>query len=214
MKAIFVLSLLFSFSPIFAKGTLVYVKGEVKVGKDVVKKGSSFKTGQIISVSKGALAIAKFDNGNTVKINEDSQIELKSYAKNDKEKTLIRLIKGSSFFNKNKKAKGHLVIKAKNVAMGVRGTTFFVSYGVEKADDIYMCVKEGRVILRAPGDQKAVAVNAGEGVRIKGANKTSTPKPLPWTKNLNWKLSPKEKDLINKATIEESYSDISTRDYD
>lgn len=206
--------LLFPCLSVFAQGKLVFVKGNVKLGKNQVKKGAIFKNGQTLVVSKGALAIAKFENGNTLKVNENSEVQLTKLAKKEKEKTLFRLLKGSSFFNKDKAAKGHLVIKAKNVAMGVRGTTFFVSYGQKKSEDVYMCVKEGRVIIKAPGDKKAVAVNAGEGVRVSNADKTSAPKPLPWTKNLNWKLSPKEKDLVNKATIEESYSDITTRDYD
>ncbi len=207
------LFLLFSL-PVFGKGRLLHTQGQVYLDKKMVKKGASFTKGQILKVAKGGLAIARFDNGNTLKVNEMGQVHLTSYANKKGEKTVLNLLKGSSFFQKEKSAKGHLVVKAKKAAMGVRGTTFFVSYGTEEAEDVYMCVKEGKVIVKAPDDSKPVLVKAGQGVRIGKGKKTSDPKFLPWTKNLNWKLSPQNKDLINKATIEESYSDITQRDYD
>ena len=199
----------------FGSGRFLIKKGKVTVDKVAVKKGSRFADGQELSVGKNSLAVVRFKNGNTLKINENTTIRLESTGQNKKKKeSVFRLIKGSSFFSKNKKNGEEMTVKASTAAMGVRGTTFFVSYGVKKPEDIYMCVKKGVVAVKGAGDQKEVLVKEGQGVVISKGKKTSNPKFLPWTKNLNWKLSSKDKDLVNKASIEESYGDVLDKDYD
>ena len=91
--------------------------------------------------------------------------------------------------------------------MGVRGTTFFASFGKKESTDIWMCVNEGVVGVHSSSEKKGKLVKAGEGVKIANGENTSKPKPLPWTKNLNWKFeSENAEELINKLNIEDAYS--------
>ena len=96
--------------------------------------------------------------------------------------------------------------------MGVRGTEFFASYGSGK--DIWMCVNEGIVSVKSKSENKQTLVNAGEGVVIKKGSGTSKPKPLAWTKKLNWNMDPKVGEVVNKVSIEAAYSDLLDEDYD
>lgn len=213
IKVLISLFLLFSHS-LFASGRILVKKGSVTIDDKAVSKKSRFTSGQTLKVGKKSLAVLRFENGNTLKVNEETSISLETSKNKDSKDNVFKLLRGSSFFKKNKKASGKMTVKASSVSMGVRGTTFFVSYGVEKPEDIYMCVNSGVVAVEGSGDKNEVLVKEGEGVVISKGKKTSNPKFLPWTKNLNWKLSPKEKDLINKANIEESYNDMLEKDYD
>jgi ferric-dicitrate binding protein FerR (iron transport regulator) len=208
------LLLSFIFPSSFAAGKVLVKKGDVKIDGQGVTPKTVFNNGQIITVGKSSLAIIRFENGNTLKINEKTSLKLESDSNKKTSESIFVLLKGSSFFNKNKNHKGSMTVKAKGVSMGVRGTIFFVSYGVEKPEDIYMCVNKGVVAVKGSKDAKEVLVKEGQGVVIINGKETSSPKFLPWTKNLNWKLSPGEKDLINEANIEESYNDMLEKDYD
>lgn len=96
--------------------------------------------------------------------------------------------------------------------MGVRGTELFASYGTGK--DVWMCVNEGIVSVRSKKEKKGTLVKAGEGVVVKKGKWTSKPKPLAWTKKLNWNMDPASGDVVNKVSIESAYSDLLDEDYD
>lgn len=210
---IFVLS--FFFYPLYshAAGKILLVKGKVEINGKPVKKGQSFSKGEVIKTHHNALVILKFDSGSTIKLNEDSKLKV-VIDKPGEKKSAFSLLEGSSFFKKHFKGEGRLSVKASKVSMGVRGTEFFVSFGSQKKEDVYMCVREGLVAIKGERQKKITLVKAGEGVVVPDGKESSKPKPLPWTKNLNWDLDPKSKELENKAKIEESYSDPLERDYD
>lgn len=214
MKKVFLFTLVLLTPNILAKGTIVHARGDVKVDGKKAEKGTYIPLKSRIETGANSLAVISFEGGSTVKLNEQSRLYL---TKDDasKKKTNLALLKGSSFFKKLVKTKnnGGLFVKARNVSMGVRGTQFFVGYGKKKEEDVYMCVNEGKVVIKGEDQKKATLVKAGEGVVVAGGKKSSTPKPLPWTKNLNWNLDP-EKELENKASIEESYSDPLEKEYD
>jgi hypothetical protein len=196
-----------------SQGTVLYVKNQVQIDNKSIAKGDKVQAGQTITTGQGSMAVLLFDNSSTVKVNENSIITLKAFDKK-KRSTRFSLMKGSGFFKLDPKAKGKLSVQARTVAMGVRGTLFFVSYGKEKKEDVYMCVQEGKVAIRGKSQRKPVLVNAGQGVVVAGGLKSSKPSFLPWTKNLNWELDPKKKDLENKISIEEGYASPLDRDYD
>jgi|GEM_PF-1713582 len=207
------LLILSSFS-VFSAGKVIYTKGEVLINGKVIKKNHIFKKGDTLSTNATGLAIAKFDNGSTVKVEENSQIKLEVYLAK-KRASQFSLIKGSSFFELDPKAKGKLSVRAREVAMGVRGTLFFVSFGQKEKKDVYMCVNKGKVAIKGKNQKRSVLVKEGEGVVVPKGEVSSKPTPLPWTKSLNWKLDPNEtEDLDNKAVIQESYSNPLERDYD
>lgn len=212
-KTIPLLCLLLSVN-IFAEGKLIHLIGTVSIDGKKASKGATVPVKGKITTGPASLAIVKFDGGSTVKINENSSMYLRKDLSKSK-KTSLTLIKGTSFFKKLVKGKksGGLNVKARNVSMGVRGTEFFVGFGSKKEKDVYMCVREGEVLIKGEEQKKATLVKTGEGVVVPEGKKSTKPKPLPWTKDLNWELDP-EKEVVNKASIEESYEDPLEREYD
>lgn len=203
----------------FADARVVFVRGKVTAMKKSLKKGDVVKDSTTVKTSSGALAVLKLSHGSTIKVNENSSVSIRE--KNKKASVDVSLKKGSAFFNvlKNKMRgkKRSFRVRTKTVAMGVRGTEFFAALGrasTKKKQDVWMCVREGSVAIKGKLDKKSVLVNAGEGVVSKGNAQTSAPKPLPWTKKLNWNMNPKLGNLENKVSIEEAYSDVLDQDYD
>jgi ferric-dicitrate binding protein FerR (iron transport regulator) len=202
-------------SPVFSQGQILKVIGSVNVSGKAVKSGDYFKLSQTLTTGPKSLALVRFTSGSTLKVNENSSLKLERVLKKKKQNIRIfRLLKGSSFFKKDPKKEEKLQVRAKNVSMGVRGTEFFVSFGKESIEDVYMCVRSGKVLIKGANQKKVTLVKAGEGVVVPKGLVSSKPKPLPWTKDLNWNLDPSAKELENKASIEESYQDPIERDYD
>ncbi|MFT6068631.1 MAG: hypothetical protein ACJAT2_003725 [Bacteriovoracaceae bacterium] len=198
--------------------TIVFIKGEVKDAKNVtLKKDQKLPQGTIINTGAGSFAVLQLPHGNKVKVGENSQLKISKLSKKKVGQTRLALFKGSSFIKviKSKLAKGEkskLILRTRTTAMGVRGTEFFASYGTGK--DVWMCVNEGIVSVRSKTEKKATLVKAGEGIIVKDGNKTSEPKPLKWTKKLNWNMDPASGDLENKVSIESAYTDLLDQDYD
>lgn len=209
-------------------GKLIYSRGTVELlvskgGKRMfqrIKVGDVLKSGDIVRTRKDALAILELGGGSKLKLNPLSSITIKSSKKDDEE---VNLNRGSAFINvlknklkKNTKAKFRL--KTKTVSMGVRGTSFFASYGkrVSKKShsDVWMCVNDGLVEVTTPKSGQKVKVKAGEGIKVDKGKEISDPKPLAWTKKLNWNMDPDKGDLENKVSIESAYTDILDEDYD
>jgi len=195
-----------------ANGQVLLLKGKVTLNNKPLVKSDTIHQGDRIKTSSSSLVLLKFSTGTTLKINQNSQIEI-SLLQISSNSTLISLIKGSTFFKKNPKVKGKLNVKTKFASMAVRGTQFFVSYGKKSIDDIFMCVNKGSVWV-ASGQKRRALVNQGEGVNISSNKLISKPTFLPWTKDLNWSLNPKDKTLENSAEIEEKYGNPLSQDYD
>jgi len=209
MKIMIALILLSLSLVTFAKGSAVYVKGDVKVDHKKIKKGFIVKEGQTILTGSKSFAVFKLKEGSTFKVSPNSSLKITKVK--EKKETVLTLLKGHSFFKYNKKKKGGLKVNTKTVAMGVRGTEFFVSY---HKDDVWMCVHEGVVAIKSKREKKVKLVKEGEGVVVHGGQKTSTPKPYPWTRKLNWNLDPQKGSLESKINIEQAYSNPLDQEYD
>ena len=223
------LILFFIFSNIAsAGGKLIYAKGNVEVLSkkskskmfQKVKKGAALEIGDIVRTRKDALAILSLDGGSKLKLNPDSAVTIKNTQKNNEE---VFLNKGSVFINVlksklTKDAKPKFNLRTKTVAMGVRGTSFFASYGKQQKKkvrkDVWMCVNEGLVEVQNIKSGQKVNVKAGEGIKVDKGDKISEPKPLAWTQKLNWNMDESKGDLDNKVSIEDVYSDPLDQDYD
>lgn len=214
MKYLGILSIFLLYSVHSDAGTVLFTKGDVTINKKPAQKGAELSSGDIIATGAGSVAVVKSAGGNTFKLDEKSSLGLDE----KKEGEEAKLAGGSIFIQAKKmlegqKGKNGLMVRARSVSMGVRGTQFFVSEGKSSSDDVWMCVNEGKVVIQHKDEKKAKIVNAGEGVSVlKG--KTSKPKPLPWTKKLNWNFDPVQGDLENKVSIEEAYSNPAKFDYD
>ena len=199
-------------------GEVIFVKGVVKIKQDkkqlIATKGQRFINKSLIETGPGALAVISLTDGSKIKLNESSKIVV---SVTSSKPTKVGIFKGSSFFNvlKSKITKhDKFIVKTRNASLGVRGTEFFVSYGKESSGDAWMCVNEGLVTVTPKENRLSVKVKAGEGVQIQDTKSVTEPKPLPWTRNLNWKFDSKEGDLVNKVDIQDAYTDLLDQDYD
>jgi ferric-dicitrate binding protein FerR (iron transport regulator) len=218
-KILFVIALCSHFF-VHGAGTLIYLKGKVRVSGKKAKLHQIINNGQQVVTGNNSLAIIELANGSKVKLEKNSKLTIK---KTSKKAVRVDLASGQVFFNvvksKLKSNRSSFVVKAGTVAMGVRGTEFFValsSHGKKKNKkrDVWMCVKEGLVAIKGTKDKKVVLVKEGEGVVSGVSGTTSKPKPLAWTKKLNWNMDAKTGEVVNKVSIEEAYSDLLDQDYD
>lgn len=202
-------------------GKLLFFKGNVQIfrsGKIIpASKNLSLRKLDKVTTFKKSLAIIQLKKESKLKINENGQVTLEE----NREKDTVRLNKGSVFINVLKQAltpskKVKFELKAQTVSMGVRGTSFYASFGKtqKKNPDIWMCVNTGVVDVLSQNSPKSVAVKAGEGVKVENGKNISDPSFLPWTKNLNWKMDPKNGSLENTVSIENAYTDVLDEDYD
>ncbi len=220
MKKIFLafITFLWAGSLLANYATVVFIKGDVKDAKNIaLKKNQKLPEGTMINTGTGSFAVLELPFGNKVKVGESSQLKVSKIAPKKNGQTRLALFKGSSFIKvlKSKLAKGQkskLILRTRTTAMGVRGTEFFASYGTGK--DVWMCVNEGIVSVRSKTEKKSTFVKAGEGIIVKDGSKTSKPKPLKWTKKLNWNMDPASGNLENKVSIESAYTDLLDQDYD
>lgn len=195
-------------------GKAMIVKGDVKfVSKGNEKpllKGQSLLDGDRVVTQASSLALIRLKDGSHLKLGSDSEVVIQPPRSKG-----VRLEKGSLFAkvrkSMEKKQQQQFKVRTKSAVAGVRGTEFFTSYGT-KEDDVWLCVNEGSVEVTSKGFQP-VLVRQGEGISVT-AKGVSQPKPLPWTKKLNWNMNPESKDLENKVDIESAYTDLLDQDYD
>lgn len=200
-----------------------FIKGRAKVNQAFLKKTSELKYGDVIKTGANSLVILQLGNYSNVKINELSSVKIQppKQTKSGKKRRGIILKAGSVFVNAAQKALkkdgSTLVVKTKFASMGVRGTEFFVSYSTSEKEkqkkDIWMCVNEGQVVVFNRKTRTKTFVNQGEGIQVPFGKDTSKPRPLAWTKKLNWSMNPKT-DVVNKIDIREAYYDLLNVDYD
>ena len=215
MLKIFYLFLFFIINNAFAAGKFLFIKGDVTLKRgeieyQVSSKNNNILINDIIKVGEKSLALIRMNNKVTLKIEENTQLQVEQNETNATDTSLF-LKAGSAFIdflNKDQKAK--LKVKTRHAVMGVRGTRFFLSYGTND-QDTWMCVRNGLVEVTNK-EGKIVKVKDGEGVKIQ-PKKMSEPKSLPWTKKLNWNFHPK-KHLKNTVDISEAYSDPLEFEYD
>lgn len=218
MKSLALLLMLVS-TTVFSKeaGKVLFVKGSVyQITNDkkmILKKGDTLFDKSKIVTTENSIGVISLIDGTKVKINKNSKVQIK-LGKIPK----VALYKGSSFFNVLKSKlinKTKFKVVTKTASLGVRGTEFFVSYGKDpKKKDVWMCVNEGLVSVKAKDSKFEKLVKEGEGVHISDSKNVSDPAKLPWTKKLNWKLSPTEGSLENTVSIEDAYTDLLDQDYD
>ena len=198
-------------------GSFLYIKGQVLINDKKADLKSLIWEKNRIKTGPSSLAVFKLPDRSKIKLSENSVILIeKLYNKEDS--TRLNISHGEAFFTVLKEKivskKDKFIVKNKFTSMGVRGTKFFVSSAVNKKDDLWMCVNEGLVAIQSLQDKAETLVKAGEGIVSNRKQGTSKPRPLPWTKNLNWNMDPKYGDLENKVKIEEAYFDLLNQDYD
>lgn len=198
----------------FAKDAKVlFIKGELKINGVPAKKRQLFSYGDKIETSEKTLAILSLKPGVIMKIKENTSFVASPPKKVKGKDNYSYILKAGDMFIKAQAKPGReYKVVSKSVAMAVRGTQFFVSKNPEKKDEIWMCVKEGKVEISYKKNPKKVMVKAGEGVFI-DSKKLPTPKKYAWTQKLNWNLSGKYKDIKPVVDTKSLMYDVDSFEY-
>lgn len=152
---------------------LLKVKGDVKV----IRKNKKVELGKVqkqlfvgdrVMTANKSMARIQFVDGSTIVLGPDSKIEISKFSK---DKTgVLRMFHGqlkavvTKALDEGKKEK--LIIKTKQVSMGVRGTEFHVRFDDLK-NRTSLLVEEGRVAIAPSGklesvDDISMALDEGE----------------------------------------------------
>ena len=200
-----------------------YIDGTVFLRGNKITKDHALHYGDTITTGENSLIIIKLEEYSTIKINELSSLKLvkPQKIKGGRIRRGVILKAGSVFVKAVQKVlkedNSSLVLKTKIASMGVRGTEFFTSYANSTAgkdhEDIWMCVKEGQVVVKNRKTKTLVKVNEGEGVQVPFGKNTTSPRPLAWTEKLNWSMNPNG-DVKNTVDISQAYYDLLNVDYD
>ncbi len=170
-------------------------------------KGQDSKVSQNTNISGGdtlvtgpkSLVILLMEDGAQLKLNEKSTLSVPARTQSS-----VTLTSGSVFSKIPKqKANRQFKVSTPTAVMGVRGTQFFTSYGMDKEreKDLWMCVNEGSVEVTSKASKKKVLVLAGQGISMAGGSEVTAPKEYEWTKDLNWNLEPDKGALENNIEI-------------
>jgi hypothetical protein len=202
---------------LFAKGDVWIRRGTKKIK---AKKRIGLLEKDDIVTGDNSLAVIQIESSTaqqTLKVEPNSRLTLSELAD---DKQISRLNTGSVFVYlkskfQDKSRNPKVILKAKSIAMGVRGTEFFASFGPkDHEEDFWMCVNEGKVHVTTKQSKEGVLVNEGEGIQIAAREKLESPRAYKWTKNLNWNNDPNKGDLKNSINLEDHYSDVLDQDYD
>lgn len=213
MKLVLVLMLSCSFA-LAMDGKVLVLKGKTLLNGKKVNRKAKISYGDKIIVGKKGLAIVKLKTGSTIKIKPMSNLTI-SKPKVRKKQTLYTYVLkyGEIFLDIKKEKNAKYRVKARNVAMGVRGTQFFVS-STRKKKKVWMCVNEGEVgVSFAKKPKDIVIVKAGQGVVI-DSDKLPEVKNYEWTRGLNWKFKGKFEDVKDDTNIRELNYDLENFEYD
>ena len=194
---------------------ITYINGDVQVGaKDHYEKAvlnKKVSAGEFVKTGKGSTAILTLDDESQLKLKDESELQLNDPVKNE-----VFLNFGAVFSKIKKAEQTHFKVKTRTVTMGVRGTRFYTSYGVDEKQkqDVWMCVNEGLVAVETVGEKNPVLVKEGMGIFAPAGKKVTEPKPYEWTKDLNWNMDPDQGDVVDHTEIKSAYGDLLKHNYD
>ena len=123
----------------FTGDVRVYSQGSVK-GNKVLEEGVKLFVNDIVKTKRNALAHISFTDGSRAVLKERSTLEIESVQG-------LNVQNGKVLFNI--KQRGRLrgvIVKAKSVVIGVKGTKFFVDNSLEQLN---IFLKEGRLLIQA-----------------------------------------------------------------
>lgn len=203
--------------------TLKFFKGSVYAYNEdgeqrLLKKEDKLFFGEIIRTSTDSIAVIKIVKGVQLKIDANSVVEVDNlYAKKmetkKEEKTgffpSLFLHRGTIYgdVDKERQDKRNVRIGTKYVALGVRGTQFFIHQSGAKEEEYSAHVKRGTVELKS-GQQSRTVAN-GKGVHLSPEGELSQASDQDWAKDLNYNFDPAKGSLMTPekafANIRKSY---------
>lgn len=200
----------------FFKGTVYAynLKGEQRL----LKKNEKLYFGEILRTAADSLAVVKIIKGVQLKIDANSVVEVDNlYAKSQTKADKSKLGFFPSFFlhrgtlygdvDKERVDKRNLKVRTKFVALGVRGTQFFIHQAGDKESEYSAHVQRGTVELNSDTEKRMV--DGGNGVHLSPEGSLSQPTKYDWSKDLNYNFNPANGSLMTSekafANIRKSY---------
>lgn len=206
---IFFISLLITLSSLSKEHVfrVKYLRGDVwqktNQGNIKVTNQTSLTTPFSLSSEKGSLAVLK-NTKMTFRIDESSSMRISENQLNTVSlkngSVLIRYVK-SQFIKRHK-----LKVKTESLAVGVRGTTFFVFSDLEGKS--FVSVDEGIVETKGVHSKDYVEVKNGFSSILNNKKQNLQPKKFKFQKYINWNLDKFKKKLTNNSKLKKSFLEV------
>ena len=172
-------------------GKLVYIRGNVEILRNEqtleAKKEQTVLTDDLIITDESSLAIISYKNGSKIKVDAKSQVHLKKIVDDGAPEggLKLNLLMGSfimNFINPNKEQS--ISVEAKNIAMGVRGTRFFM--GIDDQNLVNTAVEKGEVEVFNSLQNDSEAIKAGRGIVFEKDGNITNSHTYDFIKRMNW----------------------------
>lgn len=209
--------------------TLKFFKGSVYAynldgEQRELKKNDKLYFGEILRTSADSLAVVKVVKGVQMKVEENSVVEVDNlYAKTQNKAERSEGGFFPSFFlhrgtvygdvDKEREDKRDVKVRTKYVALGVRGTQFFVHLDRSSDSQYTAHVKRGKVEV-ASGQHKRLLEN-GNGTHLSPNGELAEATAFDWSDELNYNFDPAKGSLMTSkkvfAKIQKSYEEYAKR---
>ncbi|OHD72369.1 MAG: hypothetical protein A2W19_13555 [Spirochaetes bacterium RBG_16_49_21] len=188
--------------------TVTHFIGDVWIKSDKswhrAEKGSPVISGSVIKTGSRSLVIITETDGSIYKMYPDTSFTYRGDDAPSKSKTVLELLSGMIFIKFLKKdAASSFEIQHRTLVASVRGTLFYVAIKRKNIfrKDYWLCVKEGSVRVTEKDSGRAVTVDQGKGILVKGAKELTEPKSYDWTNKLNWNMDPARGSVIEAEVL-------------
>lgn len=210
MKSFLFLILIFNSSLLFAAkehdfaAILFFTRGKVYLSSEgglfgEVKKGQELAEGDIIRTKDKSLAIVRFPDKSTMRVDHNSEIEIERVVENVEGESLgssdIILRGGRAVIDVINKSRAPVFnVKTKSVAIGVRGTRFMAGLDPE-SNHMDLAVDRGEVeISHKEKKNMAEAIEAGHSIHLENGSEFNKPQRHDWINKFNFNANDKEVD--------------------
>ena len=177
-------------------------------------KGAPVADGETVASGPRSLALVQMPDGSRLKLRESTSIRV-SLSREPGGMSGAFLTIGGLFAKVAKGKSTHFGVTTPNAVAAVRGTEFFTAYGRDGGGgrDLWICVGEGAVEVKAEGSPEPVTVREGEGVLLPGGRRTTAPQFYEWTTKLNWNMDADRGPVADSTDLGRAYSDLRDQDY-
>lgn len=180
---------------IYVRGTVKFIHEEVE---GLLLQGQSVVAGDEIITGNNDLVILSYVNNSKIKIDPSSHIIIEELEPEQTGQKLTLFVKLGhlmiQFFNPKKDSQ--LQVRAKNAALGVRGTRF--SLGLDETEGhVHVAVDEGSVAVMSTEDDDHELVENGQHLVMEEGRRLTKPYAAQWIRKLDWGMGNNESGFRN-----------------
>ncbi|MBK25671.1 MAG: hypothetical protein CME70_16860 [Halobacteriovorax sp.] len=183
---------------------LFFTRGKVYLSSEgglfgEVKKGHEIAEGDIIRTKDNSLAIVRFPDKSTMRIDHNSEIEIEKVVENVEGESLgssdIILRGGRAVIDVINKSRAPVFnVKTRSVAIGVRGTRFMAGLDPE-SNHMDLAVDRGEVeISHKEKPDMADAIEAGHSIHLENGSEFNQPQQHDWISKFNFNANDRDVD--------------------